>query len=72
MALEFDMECTRRPSDITRVYTLPGGEAISVSSARFKAPEIIFSLLEHSEEGLDGLHHVVYQVIHRCDSGLLN
>ena len=53
------MECTKRLPGITRVYTVPGGETISVSSARFKAPEIIFSLLEHSEKGLDGLHHVV-------------
>lgn len=37
VALDFEEQCASALPDIARDYMLPGGETISVSSARFKA-----------------------------------
>ena len=66
----FEEQCARALPDIARDYTLPDGETISVSPARSKAPEMIFSLTELSEDSFDELRHVVNQAIRGCDIDL--
>lgn len=69
VALQPDQELARRPEEVTREYTLPDGQTITLGDQLFQAPEALFTpeLL-----GLQspGLAHMVAGSIGKCDADI--
>ncbi len=50
-----------------KLYILPDGNAITVSTQRFRAPEILF---KPNKNEFPGIHALTYQSIMKCDIDL--
>jgi actin-related protein len=48
------------------LYKLPDGNKISISSERFRAPELLFNPSLINSEA-DGVHKVLFDTINQCD-----
>jgi len=66
---DFDEELRRareRPTDFTKIYTLPDGQKIDLCTERFRVPEVLFDPMICGRE-LKGIHQATYDCIQVCD-----
>jgi actin-related protein len=66
---DFDEElrkCKESPTDFTKVYELPDGQKIDLTSERFRVPEVLFDPMICGRE-LKGIHQATYDCIQSCD-----
>jgi len=49
-----------------KVYELPDGQTITISSQRFRCPEALFKPMVIGKE-MPGFHEITYQSILKCD-----
>merc|ERR1740117_639687 len=58
-----------RPTDYEKIYTLPDGNKINLTSERFRVPEVLFDPAICGRELL-GIHEATYKCIQSCDIDL--
>jgi len=66
---DFDEElrkCKEQPTDFTKIYELPDGQKIDLTSQRFRVPEVLFDPMICGRE-LKGIHQATYDCIQGCD-----
>jgi len=68
VALDYDEELAnaKTSSDLEKEYELPDGNVITVDTARFKCPELLFKPEFVGKEAA-GIHETVFQTIGKCD-----
>merc|ERR1712187_466702 len=66
VALDFEPEMKKDEKTIEKTYELPDGQVITVSTERFRVPEVLFkpSLIGKEDEGI---HRAIYDSIKKCD-----
>jgi len=67
-ALDYDaeLESAKSSSDLEKEYELPDGNVISVDTARFKCPELLFKPEFIGKEAA-GIHETIFNTIGKCD-----
>jgi actin-related protein len=66
VALDFEAEMKKDPTDLEKTYELPDGNVITVGNERFRCPEYLFQPHLGGKE-LDGVHKVAFSSIMDCD-----
>merc|ERR1712203_1023587 len=68
VALDFDAEMKKsaETSEDEKTYELPDGNIITVSSERFRCPEVLFQPSFVGKEA-SGVHDTTFQSIMKCD-----
>merc|ERR1711920_705239 len=54
------------PTDFEKLYTLPDGNVVSLTSERFRVPEVLFDPMMAGRE-LPGIHESAYKAVRECD-----
>eukprot|EP01033_Poteriospumella_lacustris_P014730 gene14730-10537_t len=71
VAVDFDAEVTRMqdaPHEITETYTLPDGQQVTVTDARFRCPEVLFKPRLVAQPETNALPLIIQQSISSCDA----
>lgn len=66
VALDYDAECAKPPSDIEKEYELPDGQVVTVGTERFKCPEALFKPELLGRE-VPGVHATAYDSVMKTD-----
>ncbi|CAE8639701.1 unnamed protein product [Polarella glacialis] len=59
-------KCSERPTDFEKIYELPDGNKVNLTSERFRVPEVLFEPALCGRE-LPGIHQAVYKCIQDCE-----
>lgn len=66
---EADMKASENSSQFEKQYELPDGQVITINSARFRAPEVLFQPSFIGRED-DGIHLLIDTTVKKCDLDL--
>eukprot|EP00747_Dinoflagellata_sp_TGD_P168347 gnl/TRDRNA2_/TRDRNA2_194525_c0_seq1.p1 gnl/TRDRNA2_/TRDRNA2_194525_c0~~gnl/TRDRNA2_/TRDRNA2_194525_c0_seq1.p1 ORF type:complete len:379 (-),score=99.22 gnl/TRDRNA2_/TRDRNA2_194525_c0_seq1:44-1180(-) len=68
--LDAEMEkYKQRPVDFEKIYTLPDGNTVKLTTEQFRVPEVLFDPMISGRE-LPGIHQATYKCIQTCDIDL--